>query len=253
MSLKSIVSLLGAALATALSASFVAAQATSGDEALIAQSRARYAAFVPSAAYMARTCADAPNLLYPGLPTRRCSYTNKGVRAEVTLIVPDAERLARWTVTACRDAGAANMTACARHLEKRVFEASGGQFPISGYVIEPQSAIMKGGSNAPYCMLFRDGVTVRTADITSRPPQDGRCVPASAEASAITRAFRFARVASTTREELARAPGAPPLTSLVNVAFPAAVRAEFVAAWSSARNRLFSGAAISDKQKGIFQ
>jgi len=143
------------------------------------------------------------------------------------------------------------MRACARHIEKRIWSASNAQFPVRGYVIEPQSVI-GGPADRAYCFLFRDGVTVRTAAVTSRPPQGGKCAPQSAENDPITRAFTYGRIASTTRAELALAPGAPSESALAGTAFPDAVRKEFVAAWTSDRNRLISGAAIADKANGKF-
>lgn len=88
--------------------------------------------------------------------------------------------------------------------------------------------------------------------MTSRPPENGMCVPASAETVPISKAFGYARIASTSREELALAPSAPTLASLAGKSFPDAVRKEFVAAWTSDRNRLISGAAISAKRNGSF-
>lgn len=222
------------------------------DGALLAATQARYAARLAGGQYMKQNCAATTLDGWQGVPLSRCRYSELGAQAEVTLALPDAARLARWTVTACRDAAAADMTACARHVERRIWSASNAQFPVTGYVIEPKS-VLGGNSNAPFCFLFRDGVTVRTAAVSSRAPQAGRCVPQSAEGDPITRAFSFARVASTSRAEFALAPGAPSEAALAGLAFPDAVRKEFVAAWSADRNRLISGAAIADKAAGKFQ
>lgn len=230
----------------------IAAPAFADDAELIAKAEARYAARLAGGQYMKENCVDATRDGWQGVPLLRCSYTELTAKADVTLALPDAARLARWTVTACHDANAADMTACARHIEKRIWSASNAQFPVSGYVIEPKS-VLGGTSNAPYCFLFRDGVTVRTATVTSRPPQGGVCVPASAETDPISKAFSFARIASTNRAEFAKAPGAPTEADLAGTAFPDAVRKEFVAAWSADRNRLISGAAIADKAAGKFQ
>ncbi len=226
-------------------------QAAASDLALISEMKDRFQKRLDGGQYMKETCAPTKREDWPAVELLRCTYEELDAEATVTLALPDAARLARWTVTACRDASATDMKACARHIEKRIWSASNAQFPVRGYVIEPRS-VLGGSSNEPYCFLFRNGVTVRTEAVTSRPPEDGVCAPQSAEDDPITRAFTYARIASTTRAELALAPGAPSEDDLAGVAFPEAVRKEFVAAWSSDRNRLLSGAAIADKASGKF-
>lgn len=237
---------------SAIAAAAAAGPARSDDSALIQTMEARYGARLAGGQYMKQNCSDTTLAAWADVPLKRCRYSELGAQADVTLALPDAARLARWTVTACRDAAARDMPACARHVERRIWSASNAQFPVTGYVIEPKS-VLGGSSNAPYCFLFRDGVTVRTAAVSSRPPQGGVCVPQSAESDPIARAFSFARIASTSRADFARAPGAPTEAALAGVAFPDAVRNEFVAAWSSDRNRLISGAAIADKAAGGFR
>jgi hypothetical protein len=219
--------------------------------ALIAETKHRFETRISGGQYMRSSCSPTAADDWPGVELLRCTYRELNTEATVTLALPSAAQLARWTVSACRDAGATDMRACARHIEKRIWSASNAQFPVRGYVIEPHS-VLGGASNEAYCFLFRDGVTVRTAAVTSRAPQGGKCAPQSAENDPITRAFTYARIASTTRAELALAPGAPSEADLAGAAFPDAVRKEFVAAWASDRNRLISGAAIADKAKGEF-
>lgn len=222
------------------------------DAALLAQTQSRYAARILSGQYMRGECDSVTVPNWPGIDAVRCRYRELGASASVTLLLPDAARLARWTITACRDARASSMGACARYIEGRIWAASNGQFPITGFVIEPRS-VLGGNSNEPYCFLFRDGVTVRTANVTSRAPIGGVCGPASSENDPATRAFTYARIASTTREEFTSAPGAPSLQELQGLAFLDAVRTEMIAAWTSERNRLISGAAITDKRRGKFE
>lgn len=221
------------------------------DATLIKATEARYNHLLAAGQYMKQSCSDTTLSEWPGVPLKRCRYGELGARAEVTLALPSATQLARWTVTACRDAGASDMAGCTQHLANRIWSASNAQLPVRGYVIEPKS-VLGGSSNAPYCFLFRDGVTVRTATVSSRPPQGGQCAPQSAESDPITKAFSFARIASTSRDEFALAPGAPSLSALAGLAFPDAVRKEVAAAWGSDRNRLISGAAIADKGAGKF-
>ncbi|WP_144575933.1 hypothetical protein [Agrobacterium sp. DE0009] len=217
----------------------------------IDETKRRFEDRLASGQYMKSSCEPIRDKDWTGVDLLRCTYQELGAEATVTLALPTATQLARWTIYACLDAGAKNIKACSRHIEKRIWQASNGQFPVNGYVIEPHSVI-GGASNKPYCFLFRDGVTVRTGKVTSRPPQNGKCAPQAAENDEITRAFTYARVASTTRAEFALATGAPPVTELTGTAFPDAVRREMVAAWGSNRNRLISGAAVSDRIKGMF-
>jgi hypothetical protein len=226
-------------------------KASDNDLTLVKRSTARFQSMISSGQYMAKSCSPIKLESWPNIPILRCAYSSLQTSAEVSLILPDAARLARWTVTACRDAGSTEMENCIASLERRIRRASGGQFAVRGFVIEPRS-VLGGSSQEPLCFLFRDGVTVRTDSVTTRPPQNGKCAPQSADNDPITRAFSFARVASTTRAEFARAPGAPTELQLAGIAFPNAVRAELISAWNSPRNRLISGAAISDKAIGKF-
>lgn len=241
----------GLAILLAACATRVAQAAETDLASLTAEMEHRFETRISGGQYMRSSCSPTTADDWPGVELLRCTYRELNTEATVTLALPSAAQLARWTVSACRDAAAADMRACARHIEKRIWSASNAQFPVRGYVIEPQSVI-GGPADKAYCFLFRDGVTIRTAAVTSRPPQDGKCAPQTAENDPITRAFTYARIASTTRAELALAPGAPTESALAGTAFPDAVRKEFVAAWTSDRNRLISGAAIADKANGKF-
>ncbi len=171
---------------------------------------------------------------WPGVELLRCTYRELNTEATVTLALPSAAQLARWTVPACRDAGATDMRACARHIEKRIWSASNAQFPVRGYVIEPHS-VLGGASNASLLLSVpgrRDGKN-GSGHVTRAARRRMRA--AKAENDPITRAFTYARIASTTRAELALAPGAPSEAVLAGAAFPDAVRKEFVAAWASDR------------------
>lgn len=187
--------------------------------ALTTEMKDRFERRIDGGQYMRSSCSPTAVDGWSGVELLRCTYRELNAEATVTLALPSAAQLARWTVSACRDAGATDMSACARHIEKRIWSASNAQFPVRGYVIEPHS-VLGGASNEAYCFLFRDGVTVRTAAVTSRAPQGGKCAPQSAENDPITRAFTYARIASTTRAELALEPGAPSEADLAGKAFP---------------------------------
>jgi hypothetical protein len=221
---------------------------------LVAASEARYVAKIASGGrYMERNCVPAALPGWTGFPLQRCEYAHLGATARVTMLNPDANRLARWTVTACLDARAAQMDRCLRHIERRIWHASNAQFPVSGFVIEPRSVLGMSPPNAPLCFLFRNGVTMRTASLTTAPPAAGRCGPETAESDPATKAFRFARIASTTRKEYAVLDGTLPVGDVGDVRFLDAVRLEWQSAWRSDRNRLISASAIADRAAGKFQ
>ncbi len=204
--------------------------------------------------YMEQNCAAVEVPGWDGFVPQRCNYAALGTKATVTMLNPDPDRLARWIITACHDAAASNMAQCTTHLRKRVWLNSNAQFPIEGFVIEPES-VLGGGSEAPLCFLFRDGVTVRTASAKTQPPVNGACGPDSANGEALKRAYNYARVASTSREELGLVAGMPDVgvSGSSDVRFGGAARVAWQKAWSSDRNELISAAALSGKASGAFR
>ena len=110
-------------------------------------------------------------------------------------------------------------------------------------------------SEAPLCFLFRDGVTVRTASAKTQPPANGACGPDSANAEPLKRAYNYARVASTSREELKLVAGTPDVgvSGSDDIRFADAAREAWQKAWSSDRNALISAAALSGKASGAFR
>lgn len=126
------------------------ANAVSDDAALLTTLKNQFSALIAGGQYMKHNCTDVSSVDWPGVPLQRCKYTELGTTAKVTLVFSDSQRLARWTVMACKDASAKDMEACASYLKKRIWSASNAQFPVSGFVIEPKS-VLGGTSNAPYC------------------------------------------------------------------------------------------------------
>lgn len=183
--------------------------------------------------YMEHNCASElsyPN--YEGLPVQRCEYEAEGITAVVWMLNADAERLARWTITACQDAGLSDLRTCARRLKSHIWEQSNGQFPVAGYVVEG------------VCYQFRDGVTVETEN-SSTQPIGGRCSPESAADEPVTVSKRYARIASTTREQYRAAGGTEDVGSTTPVSarklkWLEVVRALYKQAWTSDRNQLIS-------------
>jgi hypothetical protein len=177
---------------------------------------------------------DAPRLDFPrwaGFPVTLCDYSDIGVTVRTYMLNADRAKQARWTVTACRDAGATNMHACIDYMVGVVRVASsGGIFPVAGYVPEPQD----GGR----CYVFRDGVTVWT---TLHPrwqsPENHSCGDIDENEAPLAAVWKYARIASTTREEYTDAGGTMPVDGphWVDV-----VRALYQKAWTSDRNELMS-------------
>lgn len=203
-----------------------------------------------------RNC-EPPRLDYPqwqGFPVQRCAYFDGGVKAETYMLNASADQLARWTVTACTDVGSKDLAACARVLSHSIIEASSGVFPVAGFIPEPAAAAGgKGGQIL--CLLFRDGVTVRTARIMGAPPAvDGKCATSDENEQAITRAMRFARVASTTRLDYQRNGGREPVGSDADgdPRWLQVVRTLYQRAWTSDRNELVSARAKSMLAEGKF-
>lgn len=203
--------------------------------------------------YMERNCQATELAGWEGFVLQRCRYNALGTEATVTMLNPDPDRLARWIITACHEAGAADMAKCTSFMRKRVWLNSNAQFPVEGFVVEPES-VLGGDSEAPLCFLFRDGVTVRTASVKTQPPADGACGPDSANAEPLKRAYNYARIASTSREELKLIKGMPEvgLSGSGDVRFADAAHIAWQRAWSSDRNALLSAAALSGKATGAF-
>ncbi len=169
-----------------------------------------------------------------GFPVTLCDYTDIGVTVRTFMLNADRNRQARWTVAACRDAEASNVRTCIDYIVKVVRQASsGGVFPVAGYIPEPQD----GGR----CYVFRDGVTVWT---TLRPmwqsPKKKSCGDVDETGQPLHTAFKYARIASTTRPEYIAAGGTQPVA---NLAWVDVVRDLYQKAWHSDRNELMSATA----------
>jgi hypothetical protein len=181
---------------------------------------------------------DPPRQDFPrwaGFPVALCDYTDMGVTVRTYMLNADRAKQARWTVTACRDAKVTKMHACIDYMVDVVRAASsGGIFPVAGYVPEPQD----GGR----CYVFRDGVTVwTTLRPRWQPPENRSSGDTNENEQPLAAVWKYARIASTTREEYTAAGGTMPADGLhwVDV-----VRALYQKAWTTARNELMSATAI---------
>jgi hypothetical protein len=95
-----------------------------------------------------------------------CRYlddSSTGIETRVIMLNPTPDRVAEWTISACRRAGAVVLTDCAQWMWDNVFKESGTQFPVTGAVAEPNGGCGADESNVGY--LFRDGVTVRLVGV----------------------------------------------------------------------------------------
>ncbi|MEU7656814.1 hypothetical protein AB0C41_32865, partial [Micromonospora taraxaci] len=190
---------------------------------------------------------EPPTLTFPrwvGFPVQLCQYTDDALGVSVTLYMLNADksRQAAWTVTACQDAGSPNY-ACIDYMVDAVRTASsGGIFPVSGYMPEPQY----GGR----CYVFRDGVTIWTV---KRPfwqsPKNRSCGDFVEQDDAVGRVWAYARISSTTREDYASARGNLPTA---DTKWMDTIRTLYQEAWNSPRNALMSATAMAAKRRKEF-
>jgi hypothetical protein len=173
---------------------------------------------------------------WEGLPTVECVYEGASrVPLRVVLLDADDAQLARWFVTACRDANAHDVVHCAERVALVASCQSGAQFPVAGFVDEGK------------IFTFRDGVTTRMQGLPSTvvAPGDVERVAKIVFDGDPAEAKSYARIVSTTREEFARFADVQ-LADLAGTAWLATVRAEYRSAWGNDRNRLISARVVTD-------
>ncbi|WEJ74816.1 hypothetical protein [Pseudomonas sp. PSE14] len=203
-----------------------------------------------------RRC-DAAVIDFPrweGFPVQRCDYYDTGVRVKTYMLNPSIYQLSRWTVTACKDAGASNMRACVNAVAETIIMASTGVFPVSGFIPEPAKSA-GGHGNQMLCLLFRDGVTVHSAQFVEAPAAINGTCPSVDHGSLVTRAMQFARVASTTRDEY-RAHGGAIFVGTDgdgSAHWLDVVRELYQRAWTSERNELISAKAVAMHAQHLFE
>lgn len=162
----------------------------------------RYFDSVLQARYMEQECSPATYPGWEGFPLRKCEYSvtdRDGTKktAEVIMLNPSPEQLARWSVFACSQLDNADEE-CPLELAKHTVSQSGGQFPIAGIVFE--DILPPDGTYEVYC--FRNGVTVGVEGVAHR----GTRQPSQPEIEASLRGNvlwtgKYARLQSTTREQ----------------------------------------------------
>jgi hypothetical protein len=204
--------------------------------------------------YMAQGCAPVqqPVKGWENFIPIKCQYDSPSGYGEVPVVMlnPDADRLAQWIVTACRDAMIPNVRMCAERMAVQVKCQSNNQFPIAGFVDENNSLF-----------LFRDGVTVSIAGIDTgsqiglrRSPTAGE-IGLALESGSVSTVYKWARIVGTGREDFAAFVGRSP-TELKGPPWQDTIRNEYQVAWASNRNRLVSAWAKAHRTElsaGSFQ
>lgn len=99
-------------------------------------------------------CRDVTQPGYEGMPTKRCTYRQGSLNADVVLLDPDGIQLARWVNFTCEGLLPIGQSTerCGLALLRRIASQSSGHFPVAGVVLENGMAY-----------AFRDGVTVQIA------------------------------------------------------------------------------------------
>jgi hypothetical protein len=146
----------------------------------------------------------------------KCTYKQKdkiaGYKtATVIMLNPKKAVLAKWIVASCAivlglpdENTNYAFDKCTKKLQRRIVGASSAQFPIAGIVLEDQYPESKpDGIQEVY--TFRDGLTVEVegglaAAFTGNFGKNENAIALDTERK-ITKAKRFARLQSTTREE----------------------------------------------------
>jgi hypothetical protein len=168
---------------------------------------------VLNSAYMAQelenTVTDVPG--YEGYPVKLYTYymrsdvkTHADKKGRVMLLMPDAQKLARWTISACWRAVQSLDYKYTQKLLNYVMRQNGGQFAVRGVVYED---MYTRGYYEPY--VFKDGITVYVADpkMVATDSTLKWCTDAMLEyylrldnSQLKPYSGRFARISSTTRE-----------------------------------------------------
>lgn len=179
-------------------------------------------------------CRDVTQPGYEGLPTKRCTYRQGSLKADVVLLDPDGPQLARWVNFTCEGLVPVGQSTerCGLALLRRIASQSSGHFPVAGVVLENGKAY-----------AFRDGVTVTIAAF-----KNGTKVQLSAEQlelsmyAPVTGWGRFARLQGTAFDEYRRfgrlTDGSGKLIDDSSMTFPELVGARWRDDWGGDINSL---------------
>lgn len=193
--------------------------------------------------YMEKNCHDLNQWMsWSKVPMKWCRYKSGGQNAEVLMLNPGPRRLTQWIFTACRK-HSRSVAACSTKTFNHIMAQSGAQFPVAGVVIEDMDGNGRGNAYA-----FRNGVTVQIAAFgtaTETLITDAQISKSFTDVP--LRTYSYARVASTTRDQLTRYAASvglkiPALGSSgeqKNV-FNEVTGSLYLNAWSSSTNHLIS-------------
>lgn len=180
---------------------------------------------------------------WEGFPTKRYTYAIKDKdgtekKADVILLNPSPEKIARWIVQAIVETKGDYDPAAGARFFKHILGQSGGQFPVAGVVYE--DILPADGKNEIFC--FRDGVTVAIEGVPHRGTDP--MTPEQVEASItgkVTRVYTYARIASTSPKMWIDAGGSPDVfkNGKPTAQWMTEIRQAYQAAWNSDRNALF--------------
>jgi hypothetical protein len=180
---------------------------------------------------------------WEGYPTRRHTYSVKDQdgttkSADVILLNPSPEKIARWIVSAVVEVKGSYDPADGKKLFANVIGQSGGQFPVGGVVYE--DILPADGKNEIYC--FRDGVTVAVEGVPHRgiEPMTPAQVAASIDGK-VTRVYTYARIASTSPKMWIDMGGPADVMKdgKPTEKWMTEIRRAYQEAWNSDRNALF--------------
>jgi hypothetical protein len=129
-------------------------------------------------------------------------------------------------------------------VSSQILSASSGVFPVAGFIPEPASSA-GGQGEQMFCYLFRDGVTVNTIATPKAPLATANRCPSYEVSNEVTRAKKFARVASTSRDDYRASGGTEPVGTDQDgdPRWLDVVRTLYQSAWRSNRNELISAKA----------
>jgi hypothetical protein len=209
----------------------------------VAQIAAEFGPRLERSRYMARGEGEVVTVAgWDGFPTRRYTYSVKdkdgpAKSADVILLNPPSEMIARWIVSALIEVKGSYDAADGRKVFAHILSQSGGQFPVAGVVYE--DIIPADGVHEIYC--FRDGVTVEVEGVPHRgtAPMTPEQLAASIDGK-VRRVFTYARIASTSPKMWIDAGGSKDVLKdgKPSEKWMSEIRRAYQAAWNSDRNAL---------------
>ncbi len=193
--------------------------------------------------YMETACSPTSYSGWDNLPLVRCTYTVKGSRdaasktAEIIMLNPSPEQLARWVVYTCLEIVGNAENQCTSKLSQHIIYQSGAQFPIAGIVFE--DIIPEDGRYEIYA--FRNGVTVKIDGVNHR----GTKQPSAEEIEEsidgkVTHIFQYVRLQGTTPEQYKANGGQEDVgdSSKPKMKWLEVIRDLYKSAWGQDRNEL---------------